>query len=228
MNAQSGTNWTRAGLVVLPVYGLLTAWSSLTPQPDQTSDPDGWARFVSAPSYLVSHLVGSVGGTILAIFGIFALGVYLAPTRAGRLALSSMVVTVLGQALLMVPAVISTFATPAIGRAYLAGLGDVMQIQFSDTLTVTFLLGLLLAFVGSVLLGVAMWRSHTVPRGAAVLWIIAVVVFYPLGVVLGVATVNATLPTQSIGALLIAISGGWIAWDAFGGRRERSKVAAPA
>ncbi|MET0781122.1 MAG: DUF2427 domain-containing protein [Microbacterium sp.] len=228
MNTQPGTKWIRAGLVALPVYGLLTAWSSMTPQPDLATDPDGWARFVSAPAYQVSHLVGSVGGTILAIFGMFALGAYLAPTRAGRLALAAMVVTVLGQALLMVPAVISTFASPAIGRAYLSGLDDVMQIQFSDTLISMFLIGLLLAFVGTVLLGVAMWRSHTVPRGAAVLWIIATVVFYPLGVVLGMATVNASLPTQAIGAFLIAISGGWIAWGAFGGRRAQSKVAAPA
>ena len=228
MNAQSGRNWIRAGLLALPVYGLLTAWSSLTPQPDQTTDPEGWARFVSAPSYLVSHLIGSVGGTILAIFAIFALGVYLAPTRAGRLALAAMVVTALGHALLIVPAVISTFATPAIGRAYLSGLDDVMQIEFSQTLTFTFLLGLLLAFVGSLILGGALWLSDAVPRGAAALWIIASIIFYPLGVVLGVATVNASLPTQSIGALLIAISGGWIAWSAFGGTRAQSRVAARA
>lgn len=228
MNRQPGTNWIRAGLVALPVYGLLTAWSSLNPQPDQATDPEGWARFVSAPSYQVSHLIGSVGGTILAILGIFALGAYLAPTRAGRLGLSAMVVTVLGNALLMVPAVISTFATPAIGRAYLSGFDDVMEIQFSDTLTFAFLLGLVLAFVGSVLLGVAMWRSDIVARGAAILWLVAIVIFYPLGVVLGLATVNATLPTQSIGALLIAISTGWIAWGAFGGRRAQSQVAAPA
>jgi hypothetical protein len=103
-----------------------------------------------------------------------------------------------------------------------------MQIQFSDALTATFLLGLLLAFVGSLLLGIAMWRSNAVPRGAAVLWIIANIVFYLLGVVTGIATINATLPTQSIGALLIAISGGWIAWSAFGGRRAHSRVAATA
>lgn len=228
MNTQPGTNVIKAGLVAIPVYGLLTAWSSLTPQPDQTTDFEAWAQFVSTPSYLVSHLIGSVGGTILAIFAIIALGVYLAPSRSGRLALAAMIVTAVGQSLLLVPAVISTFATPAIGRAYLSGFEDVAQIQFADALTYTFLLGLLLAFVGSVLLGVAMWRSHTVPRGAALLWIVAVVVFYPLGVVLGMATVNASLPTQSIGALLIAISGGWIAWSALGGRRERSRVAAPA
>lgn len=228
MSANVGTNWIRAGLVALPVYGLLTAWSSLTPQPDQNTDPEGWARFVSTPSYLVSHLIGSVGGTILAIFAIFALGVYLAPTRAGRLGLAAMVTTTLGHALLLVPAVISTFATPAIGQAYLAGLRDVMQIQFSESLTSTFLVGLVLAFVGSLLLGAALWRSETLPRGAAIVWIIGTIIFYPLGVVLGMATINATLPTQSIGALVLAISGGWIAWAAFGGQRAQSRVAAPA
>lgn len=228
METQPQINWIRAGLIALPVSGLLTAWSSLTPQPDQTTDPEGWARFVSTPSYFVSHLVGSVGGTILAIFAIFALGTYLARTRAGRLALSAMVITIFGHALLLVPAVISTFATPAIGQAYLSGLADVMRIEFSDALILTFLLGLVLAFVGSLLLGVALWQSPLVPRGAAILWIVAAVVFYPLGVVLGVATVNATLPTQSIGALLIAISGGWIALSAFGGRRAPSQVEAPA
>jgi glucan phosphoethanolaminetransferase (alkaline phosphatase superfamily) len=183
---------------------------------------------VSTPSYLISHVVGSVGGTILAIFAVLGLGAYLAPTRAGPLGLAAMVTTALGHALLLVPATISTFATPAIGRAYLSGLTDVMQIEFSEVMTWLFLIGLLLAFVGSVLLGVAMWRSQLVPRAAAALWMIASVVFYPLGVVLGMATTNASLPTQSVGALLFAVSGGWIAWSALGRRRAPSRVAAPA
>ncbi len=214
MRSEAGRNWIRAGLIALPVYALLTAWSSLTPQPDQVTDPEGWARFVSTDYYLVSHLVGSVGGTILAIFAIFALGVYLASSRTGRLALAAMVTTALGHSLLLIPAVISTFATPAVGRAYLAGLTDAMRIEFSEVMTAVFLLGLVLAFVGSLLLGIAMLRSERVPRGAAVLWIIATIVFYPLGVVIGLATTNATVPTQSIGALLIAVSGAWIAWSA--------------
>lgn len=228
MNATTRSTWIKAGLVALPVYGLLTAWSSLSPQPDANTDPDGWARFVSTPSYFTSHLLGSLGGTVLAILAIFALGSYLATSRAGSLALPAMVATVMGHALLLVPATISTFATPALGRAYLSGLRDVMQVEFSQAMTYTFLLGLLLAFTGSVLLGVAIWRSHALPRGAAVVWLVATVIFYPLGVVLGMATVNASLPTQSIGALLIAVSGGWIAWAAFGGRRAQSRVAAPA
>lgn len=229
MSAQPGVNWVRAGLVALPVYALLTAWSSLAPQPNQTTETEAWARFVSTDYYLISHLIGSIGGTILAIFAIFALGVYLAPTRAGRLALAAMVITVLGHSLLLVPAVISTFATPALGRAYLSGMAQAMRVEFSSVMTVTFILGLLLAFVGSLLLGVAIWRSGVVARAAAVLWLVAAVVFYPLGVVLGMATTNATLPTQSIGALLTAISGGWIAWSAFQqSDRTRQPVAAAA
>jgi hypothetical protein len=40
-----------------------------------------------------------------------------------------------------------------------------MQIGFSSTMTATFLLGLQLALVGNVLLGVALWRSALLPRG---------------------------------------------------------------
>lgn len=227
MRVPSIHNWIRAGLLALPVYGLLTAWASLDPQPDQTTAPEDWARFVSSSSYLTSHLVGSIGGTILAIFGTFALGAYLASARTASLALGAMVATVLGNALLLVPAVMSTFATPAIGRAYVSGSTQVMRVEFSDALTVTFMLGLLLAFAGNLLLGVAILRSRTLGRTAGVLWIVAAVVFYPLGVVLGLATTGASLPSQVIGALLIAVAGGWIAASASSRGHTTPRVAAP-
>lgn len=211
--------WILAGLSVLPVYALLTAWSSLEPQPDQVNDAEGWAEFVSSDSYLISHVLGSTGGTILAIFGFFALGIYLATGRSRRLALSATVLAVAGQALLLVPAAISTFATPAIGQAYLAGVPGVMDIQFPDAMTVFFMLGLLFAFVGSILLGVVMLRTRIVPRLAGAAWLAATVTFYLVGVLLGQATTGSSLPTQSIGALLLAIAGGWIAFSAI--RRQR-------
>src|SRR5918998_266298 len=212
----SATNWIRAGLLVLPVYGLLTAWSSLGAQPDQVKEPEAWARYVSSTGYLVSHLIGSTGGTILAIFGVFALGAYLATSRAGRLGLAAMVVAAVGHALLLVPSVISTFVTPAIGEAYLAGIDEVMKVEFHPAMMVIYLLGLLLAFVGNVLLGVAVFRSGTLPKGAGVLWVASVLVFYALGAVLGIFTTGASLPTQPVGALLMAASGGWMAITAMG------------
>lgn len=224
MDVRYITNWIRAGLLALPVSGLLTAWATLEAQPDQTTDPRAWARFVSSTSYQVSHLVGSTGGTILAIFGVFALGAFLATSRSGRLALAAMVVTVAGHALLLVPAVISTFATPAIGRAYLAGIPGVMRIEFPAAMTTSFMLGLLLAFVGNLLLGVAMWRSRALPRWAGVIWIAATVMFYILGVVLGQATTGSSLPTQPVGAVLFAIAGARTAWTSLRSRPARAPV----
>jgi hypothetical protein len=212
VKTQSTNRWTRAGLWTLPVAWLVTAWGSLEPQPDQVKDPASWARFVSSGSYQASHLLGATAGTILALFGVFALGCFLAGSRSGRLALPAMVTAAAGTALLLVPAVISTFATPAIGEAYLKGNGDVMQLEFPASMTGTFLLGLLLAFVGSVALGVAIWRSRVLPRWAGALWAAGAVVFYVLGVVLGMATTGSSLPTQSVGAVAMAAAGAWVAW----------------
>lgn len=217
MNSKNISHWIRAGLWALPVSALVTAWATLEPQPDQERDPDAWARLVSSGSYQFSHIFGSTVGTILAIFGIFALGCCLANSRVGRLALGAMVTAVAGTALLLVPAVISTFATPAIGRAYLAGNQDVMRLEFPGSMTVVFLLGLLLAFLGNVLLGVAVWRSRVLARWAGALWVAGAVVFYVLGVVLGQATTGSSFPIQTAGALLMAIAGVWAAWS---GSRE--------
>jgi hypothetical protein len=206
--------WIRVGLFALPVYGLLTAYATLKPQPDQVSDPDGWARFVSSTSYLVGHVIGNILGTALAIFGTFALGAFLVTSRAPRLALSGMVLAVAGHILFTVPGAISTFATPAIGTAYLAGNPDVMALEFSPVMTVILALGLLLAVTGNTILGVAIWRSGTLPRWAGVIWVVATFIFYVLGAALGMATTGASLPTQPVGAALMAISGAWIAWAA--------------
>ena len=209
------TGWIRVGLFALPVYGLLIAYSTLKPQPDQVADPEGWARFVSNTSYLVSHVLGNVLGTALVIFGTFALGALLATSRAPRLGLWGMVLSITGYLLFTIPGVISTFATPPIGAAYLAGNREVMSLEFSPILTLITLLALLLAVIGNGLLSVAIWRSGILPRSAGVIWAAATLIFYVLGFALGMATTGASLPTQPIGAALMAIAGAWIAWAGY-------------
>ncbi|HKH76822.1 MAG TPA: hypothetical protein VKA51_07695, partial [Rubrobacteraceae bacterium] len=214
MSAQNTatTNWIRAGLLALPVYGLLTFATTFDAQPDQAKDPEAWAHYVSSTSYLVTHMIAATGGTILAIFGVFALGAYLATSRSGRLGLAAMFTAAAGHALLMVPAVISTFATPAIAEAYLTGMESIItRVEFHPAMMVVYLLGLLLAFVGNVLLGVAVWRSGTLPKWAGSIWAASVPTFYVLGALLGIITTGASLPTQPVGALLMAIGGGWMA-----------------
>ena len=58
-------SWIRIGLLALPVYGLLTFWATLESQPDQTKNPEAWARFVSSTAHLLTHLFGSIGARSL-------------------------------------------------------------------------------------------------------------------------------------------------------------------
>jgi hypothetical protein len=222
LNRTPADSWIRVGLFALPAYGLLIAYSTWKPQPDQVADPAAWARFVSDPSYLVGHVLGNVLGTALVIFGTFAVGAFLAASRAPRLGLWGMVLSITGYVLFTVPGVISTFATPAIGTAYLAGNREVMALEFSPILTVITLLALLLAVIGNGLVSLAIWRSGSLPRWAGVIWAAATLIFYVLGFALGLATTGASLPTQPIGAALMAIAGVWIAWAVSRQRVTRS------
>src|ERR687893_258420 len=149
--------WMKTGVVALPIYGLILGYTTRTPQPDQNVDTEGWARFVSSPSYLVEHIASSVVGAVLVIFGTLALGAILSRSRAPRLALWGTLLAVAGQILFMVPGTISTFATPAIGTAYLSGNREVMAVEFSPVLTLITGVALLLTVAGNIVLGVAIW-----------------------------------------------------------------------
>ena len=217
MSATNITRWIGTGLLGLPLYGALTFWTTLDSQPDPSTQYDAWSRFVTTDHYLYTHLFGSIGGAVLAILGVFALGAYLATGRAGRLGLAAMVMTVVGQALGLTIGGVSTFAAPEEGQVHLAGIAEYARLNeqqpmLADTaLMATFALAILLMFVGSVLLGVAVWRSGVLPRWAGAVWAASAVVFYVLGAVLGMATTGGALVTQPLAALLMVVGGGWMA-----------------
>src|SRR3712207_3733493 len=122
------TRWIGIGLLGLPLYGALTFWSSLEGQPDANTQLEAWARYVTTNQYVLGHVLGSILGLICLIFGVFALGVYLATSRAGRLGLWAMVITVLGSALFLPLQGVTTFSAPEEGQAVLAGPGGVEAV----------------------------------------------------------------------------------------------------
>jgi hypothetical protein len=208
-------NWIRAGLLALPISGLLTMWSTLIPQPNPVTEFEAWSHFVTTADYLISHLLGSNLGIILLIFGVIALGAYLTRGHSGRFGLVAMVIIIAANALaLMSAGGWSTFAAPAVGRAYLAGIEDAMRIDVGIDYIVIFMLVIALSFIGNVLMSIAIWRSRIIPKWAGAIWIAWAVMFYVAGVLSGFLFTNSSLPTQPIGSLLMAISGGWIVWSA--------------
>src|SRR5215208_2877752 len=78
MPAANISGWIRIGVWSLPGYGVLTFWTTFTHEPDRQTQVEAYARYISTTNYLTQHLLGSILGTILAIFGVIALAAYLA------------------------------------------------------------------------------------------------------------------------------------------------------
>ena len=216
MSATNTTKWIGIGLLGLPLYGVLTFWSALNPQPDPNTDYEAWSRYVTTDFYLLKHLFGSILGLILSIFGVVALGAYLARSRAGRMGLVAMVITVFGSALLLTVGGVSAFSAPEQGQMHLQGIEgyrEMPPILAQTAMIATFGVSSLLLFVGNLLLSVAVWRSGTLPRWAGALLAAAAVFMYPLGLLITALVTSSTTPTVLVGAVLIVISGGWIAWS---------------
>jgi hypothetical protein len=220
------TRWLGIGLLGLPLYGALTCWSSLEGQPDPDTQLEAWSRFVTTNGYVIGHLLGSILGLIFLIFGVFALGAYLATSRAGRMGLVAMFLTVLGSALFLPLQGVATFSAPEEGQAVLAGLEEFEALPdiFANTVFgLTGLVVILLGFVGHILIGVAVWRSGTLPRWAGALWAGANVLMY-LSLVYGQTIGSASTPfTVPLGAVVLVISGAWMAWSVL----SRSTAAQP-
>ncbi len=214
MSPSNINRWIGIGLLGLPLYGALTLWSSFEGQPDPNTQLEAWSRFVTTDQYVLGHLLGSILGLVLAIFGVFALGAFLATSRAGRLGLVAAVLTVLGSALFLPLQGVSTFAVPEEGQAVLAGLEEFEALPdiFADTMMgLTGLLVIVLSFVGNILLGVAVWRSGVLPRWAGALWAGAHALMYLSLVYAQMGGPASTPPTVPFGAAVVVVSGAWMA-----------------
>jgi hypothetical protein len=231
MGAANIKRWIGVGLLGLPLYAALSFYSSLDPQPDPNTHYDAWARYVTTDHYVLSHLFASDIGLILAIFGTFALGAYLARSRAGRMGLVAMAIAVFGSALFLLVGGVSTFSSPEQGQMQLLGIEEVREmptILAQTVMMATFVVSFLLMLVGNVLLGVAVWRSGILPRWAGALWAVGSALpvlgmFYallPIGA-------DATPPTVPAGMVLLVIAGAWMAFSVLRGpSTERVSVQA--
>ena len=217
MSAQNITRWMGVGLLGLTLNGAMTFFSSIDPQPDPNTHYEAFSRFVTTDGYVLKHLFLTILGTIFGIFGTIALGAYLTRSRAGGMGLWAMVITVLGYSLFLSWGGVSTFAAPIEGQAYLAGIEEFHELPTSLAGTMqglTMLVSIVLAFVGNVLLGVAVYRSGTLPRWAGALWAFAPVLMYIFGLVYAMTIgAQATPPTVPAGAVVLTLSGAWIAYS---------------
>jgi hypothetical protein len=213
--------YARGGLWALPAWAGLLFLATLTHQPPYQTEFAAWARYVTTPVFLVSHLVGSILGAAVGVLGFLALAVLLVERGVARLALGALVGTVVGSVLLTAVFGVAAFAQPAIGRAFLAGDADVAAL-YDDVngppLFGTVVPGVLLLAGGLIAFGVAVNRSGLAPRYVG----LALIIGGPLFAIVGVVLANAV---QSVGAALLLAGTTGVAWAA--GPRRSAAAAAP-
>jgi hypothetical protein len=170
------------GVWLLPAFGLLLALSTIRQQPPVQTDFEGYARFVTTGEFLLSHLAASIGGAALAILGVCSVFVLLAGGRFRRAALIGTIITVIAQVYLASAFGSAAFVQPGIGRAYLRGETAAAQALNADTaygpaLIATAALSVLLWFIGTVFLVVALVRTSRRLRVAGILYAVSVPLF---------------------------------------------------
>src|SRR5438132_4299207 len=69
---------TRWGLWLLPVWAVLLFVGTIDHQPDTRTDFAGFARYVTTPEFLASHIVASIIGAAIGVLGLLALFTFLA------------------------------------------------------------------------------------------------------------------------------------------------------
>jgi hypothetical protein len=197
--------FARPGAWLLPVWPALLALGTLTHQPDPGEAFDEYARYVSTPLFLVSHLGASIGGAAVGALGALAVAALLLSGPAARAGVSGAAALVAGNVVTTAVFGAAAFAQPALGRAHRAGAPGVAAIDhdvYGAPLVGTAVVGLLLLVIGAVLLARASAATDPALRRAAIAFGGGLPVFVLTGFLLQpVQPVAAVVAT--IGAVLI-------------------------
>lgn len=195
--------WVRAGVWLLPVWGLLLAASTVTHQPDYETEFEDYADYITTAWFLVSHLVFSILGAALAVIGGIALGLRLATTAASRSAMWGMAAFSAAQVPIASVFGVAAFFQPAVGRAFEDGAEaaarSINEDVYGPAVFAMVGVGLLLLIVGAILLGRSAAAFGSAPRWAGWLFAAAVPVFAVAGFTVEIL--------QPIAGVAVAISG---------------------
>ncbi len=208
----------RWGILCLPLAGLVYLQSLVVAGEYifPSDDLRGYAQQITSARFQAGLLIAHLQNTLLLV-GSFALYAYLSGSKAERWALAGLLLSCIQTLIAGVQLGVDVPMIPA-AQAYLEGQqGALDSVRlFADPTDLPLLLllwtlitGFLFSILSNLFFGVAIWRSGTLPQGAAILWIGAAV--------LGVASLN---PSVYLGvwieALVIALDlggSGWIAYS---------------
>jgi len=202
---------TRWGLWALPVWAVLLFVGTVDHQPDTRTDFAGFARYVTTPEFLASHIVASIIGAGIGVLGLLGLFMFLALRVRSRLAAAGLAMAVVGNVMLTAVFGLAAFGQVAVGRLYLAGhTAEAVAIyddMYGVPLAATAAAGILLLVIGITALGIAITRSRVLTRWVGIGLPVSIVVFGVVGAILNDFV-------QTIGAALLIVTTLWLAYSA--------------
>lgn len=169
-------NRVRVGALALAGCGPVIAVATVLRGPfaDPTADPTAFAHWVSAPTFVPATFLFMIG-LLLQIFGCVALYGYLIHLPSERWAFFGMILTVTTDALLLAFVGTFAYAFPTVGRLYLRGQTDVLQVAvaFGSSFLVLLLIQAILYSLAAICMSVAIWRSRRFPTWVALAYLVA-------------------------------------------------------
>jgi hypothetical protein len=171
----------RMGAAALAAAGLLfLAYPAVRPWHDENTVA-GAAASMSSTAWVTAHFFAMLG-FILMPLGLLALRAALAATRAEPLALAAAMLAWIGSGLVLPYYGAEDFGLHAIAGTAGPGAGllSLVHAVRDQPLAVTiFGAGLLLLAAAAIMVAVAVWRSHVLPRTSAILFATGMALFLP-------------------------------------------------
>jgi hypothetical protein len=204
MNSQTRRE-IRSGLIALVVSGLLFTLGIVFRGGVDLADPTSFLRAAASPYYLPGWTMILVGG-VLQLYGFFGLYRYLTYRAESLIALLAFLLRIVGLGLGLPLFTFLIIHVPVIAKLYQQGNQEaltVLEANFTGTGIALLGIGGLAAIIGFILFAIVMWRDGRLPRWTVILFVLS----------LPLLAAAVTFVTELLGAVLLLISTGRIAWQ---------------
>jgi hypothetical protein len=169
------------------------------------ADPESFIRTASSAAYVPAWTIILVG-VVLNLFGTFALYRYLTYQGESMIAFLAFVLRIAGIALVLGLFTFFAVSVPVIAELYQQGNQEVIAVveaNFTSGLGLVLLaVGGSVSIIGLILFAIAIWRHGRLPKWTGVV----------LTLSLPLLAFPVTFTTELLGAVLLLISAGVIAW----------------